>query len=150
MATVSNTPAPSEYQLDVSQDAPNDRSSSVLTVIDNATNEMAEYQTPIADNGDSEMAEYQTPVADNGDSEMAEYQTPVADNGDSEMAKYQTAVADNADNDPDNVIPAPLTALHQEKYEYLDDELKKEAEKIFCTMTISDRETNVIKKATIT
>lgn len=107
MATVSNTPAPREYQLDVSQDAPNDKSSSVLTVTDNASNEMAEYQTPIAD--------------------------------------------DNADNDPDNVIPAPLTALHQEKYECLNnDELKKEAEKIFSIMTISDRETNVIKKATIT
>ena len=134
--TVSGTPAPSEYQLDVSRDAPNDGSSSVLTVADNASNEMAEYQTPIADNIDSEMAEYQTAIADNVDSEMAE---------------YQTAIADNVDNDPDNVIPAPLTALHQEKYEYFNnDELKKEAEKVFCTMTISDRETSIIKKATIT
>ena len=58
------------------------------------------------------------------------------------MAEYQTPVADNADNDPDDVVPAPL---HQEKYEYLNnDKLKKEVEKVFSTMTISDWEANTI------
>ena len=123
-ATVSCTPAPTEYQPHV-RDALSEESASVLTVADN------------------EADECQILVADN-----AECQTPVVDTANNEVADYQIPGADNADNEP---IPAPLTALHQEKYEYLNnDELKKEAEKVFCTMTISDREANEIKKATIT
>ena len=124
MATVSCTPAAAECQPDV-RDAPNDESGSVLTVADN---EADECQTPVAD-----IAECHTPVVDTANSEVADYPIPVTDSADNEL------------------IPAPLTALHQQKYEHLNnDELKKEAEEVFCAMTISDQEANEIKKATIT
>ena len=110
-ATVSGTPAPTEHQPNV-RDAPSDES---LTVADNG-DKVAECQTPVADNAEcqtpvSDNAECQTPVADN-----AECQTPVVDTADNEVVDYQIPETDNVDSEP---IPAPLTALHQEKYEYL-------------------------------
>ena len=76
---------------------------------------------------DNKADECQTPVADN-----VECQTPVVDTANNKVADYPIPVTDNVHNE---LIPAPLTALHQRKYEYLNnDELKIEAEEVFCAI----------------
>ena len=69
-ATVSCTPAPTEYQPDV-RDAPSDESASVLTIADN---EADECQILVANN-----AECQTPVVDTANNEVVDYQIPVTE-----------------------------------------------------------------------
>ena len=65
-ATVSCTPAPTEYQPDI-RNAPNDESGSVLTVADNETDEC---QTPVLDTANNEVADYPIPVTDSADNEL--------------------------------------------------------------------------------
>ena len=59
-------------------------------------------------------------------------------------------LGDNATDTSHDHIPSPLTALHQANYEQMnDEELLKEAEKLFYTLNISDAEVHAIRNATI-
>ena len=56
----------------------------------------------------------------------------IVDTTNNKVADYPIPVTDNADK---KLIPVPLTVWHQQKYKYLNnDELKKEAEEVFCAI----------------
>ena len=62
----------------------------------------------------------------------------------SEVAEYSETSANSV------TIPAPLTALHKDLYYNMaNDELEKEAEKLFCDLSISEQEAEALVDATI-
>ena len=59
-------------------------------------------------------------------------------------------LSENATDTNHDHIPAPLTALHQADYEQMnEEELLKEAEKLFYALKISDSEVDAIRNATV-
>ena len=65
-------------------------------------------------------------------------------------AVTQTTDAISAVNHTIDVIPAPLTSLYHERYQNMSDhQWKKEAERVFYSMEISDREAAAVEKATV-
>ncbi|XP_065919203.1 uncharacterized protein [Dysidea avara] len=67
-----------------------------------------------------------------------------------EVAEDQAEHVGNSGSSNEDLMPAPLTALHQAEYEQMDDEeLLKEAERLFCEMSISNIEADAIRDATV-
>ena len=60
-------------------------------------------------------------------------------------------VAEDSETSTNSVaIPAPLTTLHKDMYYNMaNDELEKEAEKLFCSLSISEKEAEALVSATI-
>ena len=60
-------------------------------------------------------------------------------------------VAEDSETSTNSVaIPAPLLALHKDMYYNMaNDELEKEAEKLFCSLSISEKEAEALVNATI-
>ena len=66
------------------------------------------------------------------------------------MSAVCSALAPKTVESEVDVIPTPLTSLYYEHYQHMNDhQLKKEAERVFYSMKISDREATAIERASI-
>ena len=67
------------------------------------------------------------------------------------VTSMPSEVAEDSETSTNSVaIPAPLTTLHKDMYYNMaNDELEKEAEKLFCSLSISEKEAEALVNATI-
>ena len=90
------------------------------------------------------------------DKQCDDLSSSTLENGSVPVLMAHNVVAEDQAEDTGNTrsssddMPAPLTALYQAEYEQMDNEqLLKEAEKLFFKMNISDIEANAIRDATV-